>query len=204
MGLNLLNIVLKIKGMFSKKMKVSRQQVISFTQFKAPCFPILDLGGGGEGVIGQLCREKVTALDLRQDELDEAPLGPIKVCGDARNMPFEEKSFESATAFYFFLYVLPSDHLHVLKETYRILRPGGILYIWDSVVSVPDSVKRDLFVVPVTVVLPEKTVNTAYGVSWKNHPLSLDDFRNKILEAGFQINQFSLNEEAFYFECQKM
>lgn len=34
---------------------------------------ILDIGGGGEGVIGLLYGSQVTAIDNRQEELDEAP-----------------------------------------------------------------------------------------------------------------------------------
>lgn len=41
--------------------------------------PILDLGGGGEGVIGLIYGGQVTAIDNRQEELDEAPKGPVKL-----------------------------------------------------------------------------------------------------------------------------
>ena len=34
---------------------------------------ILDIGGGGEGIIGRLYGPQVIAIDYRQDELDEAP-----------------------------------------------------------------------------------------------------------------------------------
>lgn len=34
---------------------------------------ILDIGGGGEGVIGQLYGQQVVAIDKLQEELDEAP-----------------------------------------------------------------------------------------------------------------------------------
>lgn len=34
---------------------------------------ILDVGGGGEAVIGQVYGDRVTAIDNRQEELDEAP-----------------------------------------------------------------------------------------------------------------------------------
>ena len=34
---------------------------------------ILDLGGGGEGVVGRRWGRQVTAIDNRQEELDEAP-----------------------------------------------------------------------------------------------------------------------------------
>ena len=33
---------------------------------------ILDIGGGGEGVIGRLYGRQVVAIDNRQEELDEA------------------------------------------------------------------------------------------------------------------------------------
>lgn len=34
---------------------------------------ILDIGGGGEGIIGRLYDPQVLAVDNRQDELDETP-----------------------------------------------------------------------------------------------------------------------------------
>lgn len=34
---------------------------------------ILDIGGGGEAVIGQIYKDRVTAIDNRQEELDGAP-----------------------------------------------------------------------------------------------------------------------------------
>ena len=36
---------------------------------------ILDIGGGGEGVIGQLYGEQVVAIDNSQEELDEVETG---------------------------------------------------------------------------------------------------------------------------------
>ncbi len=34
---------------------------------------ILDIGGGGDGIIGRLYKDSVTAIDNMQEELDEAP-----------------------------------------------------------------------------------------------------------------------------------
>ena len=36
---------------------------------------ILDIGGGGEGIIGRLYQKQVIAIDHRQEERDEAPGG---------------------------------------------------------------------------------------------------------------------------------
>ena len=45
---------------------------------------VLDIGGGGEGVIGRLNSLQVIAIDCVKDELEEAPKGPLKIVMDAR------------------------------------------------------------------------------------------------------------------------
>ena len=40
---------------------------------------VLDIGGGGEGVIGRLRGSQVVAIDCRKEELKEAPEGPLKI-----------------------------------------------------------------------------------------------------------------------------
>lgn len=55
---------------------------------------ILDIGGGGEGVIGRLYTNQVVAIDIRQDELDEAPTGFEKILMDATQLDFKDNSFD--------------------------------------------------------------------------------------------------------------
>jgi len=50
---------------------------------------ILDIGGGGEGVIGKLKGEQVIAIDSSKRELEEAAAGPLKIVMDAKwQIPF--------------------------------------------------------------------------------------------------------------------
>ena len=49
---------------------------------------ILDVGGGGEGVIGRIYGPRVVAIDNRQEELDEAPGGFEKRLMDADAIPY--------------------------------------------------------------------------------------------------------------------
>lgn len=60
---------------------------------------ILDIGGGGEGVIGLCYGEKVVAIDLRKDELEQAPDGPLKIVMDAKELSFLEDSFDAVASF---------------------------------------------------------------------------------------------------------
>jgi hypothetical protein len=61
---------------------------------------VLDIGGGGEGVIGRMEGLQVVAIDTREDELLEAPEGPLKVVMDARDLQFLDGTFFAATAFF--------------------------------------------------------------------------------------------------------
>ena len=119
---------------------------------------ILDLGGGGEGVIGRLYQSQVTAIDNRQEELDEAPQGFAKLCMDATGLSFGNASFDHATAFYFFMYLPANAHFTALQEAYRVLKKGGTLHIWDAEIE-----KADPFLVDLEIDVGGQSITTTYG-----------------------------------------
>lgn len=83
--------------------------------------PILDLGGGGEGVIGRIYGQQAVAIDNRQEELDEAPDGPKKLLMDASALAFAPGEFSHVTAFFSLMY-MPSDiQGQVFAEAARVL-----------------------------------------------------------------------------------
>lgn len=65
---------------------------------------ILDVGGGGEGIIGRRYGSAVTVIDNRQEELDEAPCSCRKLRMDAASLAFADASFENVT------FLLPDVH----------------------------------------------------------------------------------------------
>ena len=97
---------------------------------------ILDLGGGGEGIIGRIYRDQVTAIDNRQEELDEAPDGPAaKLLMDAAVLAFPDCAFQHVTAFFSFMYMSHGTQARAISEAARVLYPGGSLHIWDADIS---------------------------------------------------------------------
>jgi len=147
---------------------------------------ILDLGGGGEGVIGQVMGRAVTAIDIREDELLEAPEGPFKVVADARALPFDGETFYCATAFYFLMYLKSQDLNAVFNEVFRVLKPSGRFVIWD--VTIPEA-KREtkrLFVVPLKI---DGYSNTAYGAPWASRVLNAQQLIQIATAAGFKLEQ---------------
>jgi SAM-dependent methyltransferase len=134
-----------------------------------PDFPvgglILDIGGGGEGVIGQLKDRQVIAVDLIKRELEDAPPGPLlKIVMDARDLKFLDKTFATATVFFTFMYITPSDHAKVFQELHRVLRPGGRLLIWDPIFPSKADPAKPRIMYPLHIKLPQKEINTGYGV----------------------------------------
>jgi len=64
---------------------------------------VLDIGGGGEGVIGGLAPNRVVAIDRLASELEEARKSGCRclmATMDASNLQFLNESFDAATAFF--------------------------------------------------------------------------------------------------------
>ena len=101
------------------------QVKLEIKDFKADGF-ILDIGGGGEGVIGRLKGIQVIAIDIIKNELLEAADGPFKILMDARDLSFLEASFNTATAFFSLMYIkTKEDQQKIFNEVGRVLKPGG-------------------------------------------------------------------------------
>jgi len=123
----------------------------------------LDIGGGGEGIIGKLYGSNVVAIDKRADELYETSNDSLKIEMDAAQMGFLDNSFNVVTIFFTLLYMPADVKQAVLKESLRVLKDGGVLEIWDAFVPKYEQGEKDIFVADVEIVLPDETIHTQYG-----------------------------------------
>ncbi len=160
---------------------------------------ILDIGGGGEGVIGQLFGNRVIAIDNRQEELDEAPDCCEKRLMDATNLSFPDHSFDNATFFYSLMYMLKDTQDRAIAEASRVLKEGGGLYIWDTEIQTAFPAPH---IVSIEIPCCGKIISATYGIV-KNESQSLKEIIQRGLACGLSLQDSSIDEGHFYLQFKK-
>lgn len=127
---------------------------------------ILDIGGGGEGVIGQFKKDQVIAIDHNKRELEEAPEGGVKIIMDADKLKFLDNTFDTVTSFFTLMYIPKSEHKKIFEEIYRVLKKDGHLVFWDVIIPKRENKIHEMFSLPLKIKIDDKELDTGYGVFW--------------------------------------
>ncbi len=163
---------------------------------------ILDIGGGGEGVIGQLMGEQVISIDKNKRELEEAPSDNMKIVMDATDLKFLDNTFGTAASFYTLMYMDSKTKQETINEVYRVLKPGGKFLVWDSEIpSEKPNDKVEFYVVPIEAKLPKKEIKSGYGVRFIFQDKKL--ITEMCKKACFELNIKSEKGSMLYFEFIK-
>ncbi|NVM16477.1 MAG: methyltransferase domain-containing protein [Candidatus Lokiarchaeota archaeon] len=164
---------------------------------------ILDIGGGGEGIIGQLKGEQVVAIDPKESELKEATPGDyLKIIMDAKYLQFLDETFDTTTAFFTLMYIPLSEHQKVFKEIYRVTKKDGEFVIWDLKIPKRESSTKDFYGLYLEVKVEEKEISTGYATKWDKEQ-DLEYYLNLGTSFGFRILESDTTNEIFYIRFQK-
>lgn len=158
---------------------------------------ILDIGGGGEGIMGLVYGHRVVAIDPRLDELEDAPEGPLKIVMDAKELSFLRNSFDAVTSFFTMMYINNDDHKQVFSEAYRVLKDNGEFILWDAEILEYDGGMKDIFVIQLTINTPVKEIKTGYGISRKNKSQNIEYLTEMGKSVGFKVAREEIEEQVF-------
>jgi len=161
---------------------------------------ILDIGGGGEGVISRHAGEGVIAIDKLKEELEESPDVGIKIVMDATSMQFLDNVFDNATCFYSLMFMSDATVKKCLAEAYRVLKPRGYLWIWDTVI--PSQAAENIFVVQLKIALAAEEISTGYGVGW-NREQSAEYLSAVCTEIGFKQVECASDGACIFLKLEK-
>ena len=178
------------------------EQVVVVNDFDASGY-ILDVGGGGEGVIGKLKGEQVIAIDPSKRELEEAAAGSLKIIMDATDLQFLDSTFGVATSFFTLMYIKGPDHEKVFSEVYRVLIPGGRFLVWDVILPQCLDEEKDIAAFPLLVKLPDEEIRTGYGTLWPKAEQDLAYYVQLAENAGFNVVAQREEKRVLFLKLQK-
>jgi ubiquinone/menaquinone biosynthesis C-methylase UbiE len=79
----------------------------------------------------------------------------------------------------------------VFSEIYRVLKKGGIFYIWDIVIDQNIQKEKPIICIPIDVKYNEKIYHVDYGVNWKDNEQNKELFK----EAGLKLKKDNSKEK---------
>jgi ubiquinone/menaquinone biosynthesis C-methylase UbiE len=164
---------------------------------------ILDIGGGGEGLVSRIEGANVCAVDIRLSEIREAQIHNPPAnwfVGDGRNLCFRDAVFDVVTLWFSLGYMRewPIKE-RVIAEAYRVLESEGRISILGS--KITENSDHHIFWAHFT--LPDGTISkTGYGVMGNQNQTQ---YRvSKLLEqVGFVIQIQEDNGDWFKLEAIK-
>lgn len=171
-----------------------------------PVHSILDIGGGGEGIIGKLYGRSAVAIDIRKDELEACENESIKLVMDATNMCFLDCTFDIVTSFYSMMYMTVATQEKVMQEVFRVLKPGGIFEIWDLIIPPYDGTIKDIFVANLSVKLEgvSEVISVGYGVLMDENGQNENTLAQLAIKSGFILFDREFESGHFNLKFEKM
>lgn len=177
------------------------EQTLDLRGVRLPSGLVLDVGGGGEGVIGAILADRAVSIDLLRSELDEAQCDSSKMVMDAARTAFRDAVFDGATFFFSLMFMPPQVQRAALGEAQRVLKDRGTLLVWDMSFRASDS-DRPIFMVPLRVLMPGgREVDTGYGC--RRRDLDAEGVRRMAEEAGLVLEEARGYGGTFFLRFRK-
>jgi len=164
---------------------------------------ILDIGGGGEGLVSRIGGKRVCAMDYRLSEILEAKIHepPANwLVADAKSLPFRNGSFDMVTLWFSLGYMTGwTTKECIMAQSFGALKRGGDLSIYACRVDC----REERFIFNALFILPDGTVSkVGYGVQG-NQGQTIESVCTLLERVGFDDLQIEDNDWWFKVHAHK-
>jgi len=165
---------------------------------------VIDIGGGGEGLVSRIAGARVCAVDIRMDEIREARIHETDsqwILADGQALPFRSSVFETATFWFSLEYMRTLDtKSRVMAGVHGVLQRGGRVSLLASRVVC----EEEAFQIMMRYDLPDGDVSqTGYGV-WGGQNQNIDTTTMLLEKTGFRMTRREDHGHWFRLEAIKM
>ena len=165
---------------------------------------IIDIGGGGEGLVSQIETSRVCAVDINLNKIREALIhGHVSqwILSDGRRLSIKDESFSVATIWFSLGYVRDwASKAQVLSEAARVLEHSGHI----SILGAKISCSEPKFVLRAHFHFPDGSVSQmSYGMSGGQKQDSQTVFK-LLQELDYSDISCRDNEHWFRIEAKKI
>lgn len=170
-----------------KTFKNASKSVIDLSDFELEG-DILDIGGGGEAIISKTNLKGLTVIDLSLQDIKKKYTKVKYITMDAKNMSFEDGSFNTVTSFFVLMYMSVEDNMRVFKEVHRVLKNEGQFIFWD--VNIKNKIEdNEMVIFPLEVILKKSKSDISYCSRFVSgeHIRNLDYYKELLEANGFQF-----------------
>lgn len=187
---------------FSKSRFRVWPHVKQFLDDLPPNFRVLDIGcGNGKNMIYRQDLQMV-GLEHSQSLTDICVQRGLKVLqGDARNLPFEDNTFDAIIMIAVIHHINPDEHIKVLNEIKRVLKTNGTCLITNWAVEQPEDSRRSFKLGLNMVTWKGKESNPL--PYWVINEETADDFIKKLPD-GLKSNKLTWDAGNWEFWIQKI
>jgi SAM-dependent methyltransferase len=165
------------------------------------CLPfdglIIDVGGGSEGLVSRLEKERVCVVDISLNKVREAQIygAPAQwAVSDGRHLCFRTGSFDVATLWFSLGYMRNWDTKElVIRESHRVLKPDGLL----SILAAKIVCREDRFLFKARYTFPDGAVSQVGYSLAGNQNQSLNSIIRILEDSGLVVQDSKDNGHWF-------
>lgn len=159
--------------------------VVEISLPRVPLGLVLDIGGGGEGLVSRIAHRRVCVIDCSLSKLREARIygaGSEWFACDGREICFKSEAFDVATLWFSLAYIPETEHkIQVLREAHRVLKPEARI----SILGMNVDGRSESFTFRAGFILPrEPASRMSYRVKGSQHQ-TLESIVDILEETGF-------------------